>query len=272
MVDPGDEWTEAEVQATVDDYLAMLMAEVSNLSYSKSTHRRELLKRLEPARTEGSIEFKHANISAAMIELGLPYIRGYKPRGNYQHELAAEIRRRLTDSHIFDAITAKSSPELTSTLSLRRVARRSETHKARIGRHFDYGKIYEENKRRGTLGEQLVYEYEIAHLLQTGRHDLAQKVRWIARQDGDGLGYDIRSFDDTGREKFIEVKATALGESTPFYFSTAELDFARSHSNQFVIYRVYDVLTAPRFFTIEGDIDNQLEFSPTVYRASMKST
>jgi hypothetical protein len=41
------------------------------------------------------IEFKYQNVSAAMLDLGLPYIRGYKPRSNYQAALTAEIQRRL---------------------------------------------------------------------------------------------------------------------------------------------------------------------------------
>ena len=35
-------------------------------------------------RSDGSIEFKHQNLSAVLIKHGLPYIIGYKPRWNYQ--------------------------------------------------------------------------------------------------------------------------------------------------------------------------------------------
>jgi hypothetical protein len=88
-------WPEAEVKATVDDYLAMLIAEMAGERYMKAEHRRTLSKALNGTRSDSAIEFKHQNISAVMIEMGLPYIRGYKPRGNYQAALAREIRRRL---------------------------------------------------------------------------------------------------------------------------------------------------------------------------------
>lgn len=46
-------------------------------------------------RSDASIEFKHANISAALVDLGFQYIDGYKPRFNYQELLADVVERRL---------------------------------------------------------------------------------------------------------------------------------------------------------------------------------
>src|SRR4051794_12029548 len=91
----GDDWTEAEVMATVGDYLDMLAAELRGDPYSKTAHRRALLMLLSSGRTEAAVEFKHQNISAVMLELGLPHIQGYRPARNYQRALADEVRRRL---------------------------------------------------------------------------------------------------------------------------------------------------------------------------------
>src|SRR6185312_13649441 len=124
----------------------------------------------------------------------------------------------------------------------------------RVGRRVDYGQLQEENRCRGALGEQLVVAFEQRHLRECGHIDLADRVRWVARDDGDGLGYDILSFDIAGGERHIEVKTTALGAQTPFYISSAELEFARSHPMSFALYRVYDVLDRPRFYVLEGDI------------------
>ena len=84
------DWSPEEVEAIVADYLHMLMLELSGQTYSKTDHRRQLQTKLN-SRSDGSIEFKHGNISAAMIDLGFPYIRGYKPRSNYQHQLTAVV-------------------------------------------------------------------------------------------------------------------------------------------------------------------------------------
>lgn len=75
------EWSRTEVEAIVDDYLSMLSSELAGTSYSKSAHRRTLKSRLSD-RSDPSVEFKHANISAALIDAGMPYIDGYKPRSN----------------------------------------------------------------------------------------------------------------------------------------------------------------------------------------------
>ena len=34
------------------------------------------------------MEYKHQDISATILDLGLPWIRGYKPTSNYQDALA----------------------------------------------------------------------------------------------------------------------------------------------------------------------------------------
>jgi hypothetical protein len=88
-------WSEAEVRVTVADYLAMLTAELGGQQYFKAAHRRALRLLLDSRRTDSAVEFKHQNISAVMLQLGLPYIRGYQPRGNYQAALATEVQRRL---------------------------------------------------------------------------------------------------------------------------------------------------------------------------------
>jgi hypothetical protein len=67
----GTDWTGVEVPATVDDYLAMLTAEAAGQQYSKTVHRRVLRQRLSANRTDAAIEYKHQNISAVMIALGL---------------------------------------------------------------------------------------------------------------------------------------------------------------------------------------------------------
>ena len=105
-----------------------------------------------------------------------------------------------------------------------------------------------------------------------GRPDLADRVRWTAREDGDGLGYDVLSYGLDGHERYIEVKTTRLGAETPFYITSAELDFARRRPGQYALYRVYDVLREPRFFTLEGDINEVLELTAMTYSAQLADT
>src|SRR5262249_6590498 len=65
------DWTEREVGLIVADYFTMLEKELLGKPFSKAEHRRTLSPRLD-GRSDGSIEFKHANISAVLTGLGLP--------------------------------------------------------------------------------------------------------------------------------------------------------------------------------------------------------
>jgi hypothetical protein len=92
-------WSQAEVEATVADYRAMLRAELSQEEFSKTEHRRNLIRLLDD-RSEGSVERKHQNISAILIELGLPWIDGYKPLGNYQDLLFQVVEQQFEQDRI----------------------------------------------------------------------------------------------------------------------------------------------------------------------------
>lgn len=69
----AEDWSQQEVEIIVEDYLGMLGLELRRQDYNKAERNRALQKLL-PARSRGSIEFKHANISAVMIEMGYPYV------------------------------------------------------------------------------------------------------------------------------------------------------------------------------------------------------
>ena len=65
------DWSRLEVEAAVADYLDMLALELRGEPFNKAEHNRNLVRVLN-GRTRGSIERKHQNISAVLIELGYP--------------------------------------------------------------------------------------------------------------------------------------------------------------------------------------------------------
>src|SRR5262249_21196958 len=83
-------------KAIVSDYLAMLDDQVSGRFYSKAEHRNALRKVVN--RSPGSIERKHQNISAVLEEMGLPWIHGYRPLGNFQDALVSVIEAQLDNA------------------------------------------------------------------------------------------------------------------------------------------------------------------------------
>lgn len=72
-------WTDEENDLIVADYFAMLADGISGRRYSKAEHRRALLP-LPNDRSEGSVEFKHQNISAVLKGLGEEWIPATSPR------------------------------------------------------------------------------------------------------------------------------------------------------------------------------------------------
>jgi hypothetical protein len=61
-----------------------------------------------------------------------------------------------------------------------------------------------------------VLKHERERLDSAGRSDLASKALHIAELEGDGAGYDVRSFELDGTPRFIEVKTTRGGKQEDF--------------------------------------------------------
>src|SRR5437762_4527729 len=95
------DWSRLEVEAAVSDYLGMLALELRGEPFNKAEHNRNLARVLN-GRTRGSIERKHQNISAVLIELGYPYIDVYKPLRNYQELLKDIVEERLVTATALD--------------------------------------------------------------------------------------------------------------------------------------------------------------------------
>ena len=105
-----------------------------------------------------------------------------------------------------------------------------------------------EIKRRceeiGYLGEQIVLDHERRRLRRAGKKSLAEKIRWVS-QESAGEGYDILSFEPTGKKRFIEVKAS-IGKARTFEISENEWQTARRKGASYFIYRVTAIKTAPK--------------------------
>src|SRR5271154_3756262 len=87
-------WTDEELDLIVADYFAMLNDETGSRSYNKAEHNRLLQRNID--RSKGSIEFKHRNISAVLLKLGLPVIPGYVSADNFQKAIIPAIDRYLS--------------------------------------------------------------------------------------------------------------------------------------------------------------------------------
>jgi type I restriction-modification system DNA methylase subunit len=76
------QWSQQEVDASVEAYLQMLQEEVAGRKYNKAGVNRELREGVLKARSRGSIEMRMCNISTVVRDHGKRFIDGYKPREN----------------------------------------------------------------------------------------------------------------------------------------------------------------------------------------------
>lgn len=84
-------WSDAELGATIKAYLGMLHKELNGIRYNKAAINRELRAGPLANRTEGSVEFRMQNISAALYELRMPFIVGYKPARN----IGSDVKQKM---------------------------------------------------------------------------------------------------------------------------------------------------------------------------------
>lgn len=225
----GTNWTDEELDLIVADYFAMLAAEQAGRAYVKAHHGAALMERI--GRTHRSVEFKHMNSSAVLAELGLPTIRGYKPKPNYQAAIFPAIDRFLSAR---PALLTPAPPALAGVAEppplweepppvpdfTSRPPRPEGLE--RLVRKFDPVERDFRNRALGHAGEALVVDLERRRLKQADFHDLVRKVRWVSQEDGDGAGYDVHSFDPSGADRLLEVKTTYGGNRTPFFLTRNE--------------------------------------------------
>lgn len=265
----GETWSEIEVEATVADYFAMLEKELRRESYSKTDHRRALKQLLQP-RSDTAVERKHQNISAVLNDAHFPYINGYKPLSNYQAMLADVVLEHLEEDAVLShlALRFAETPPRPVTVDdvlqrmvkppdiLASVRTALQQHvESRRARRIDYLGIEARNRVLGGDGEEFVVTYEQARLNALGLTTLARRVERVTVTQGDGLGFDVLSFDDDSQEHFIEVKTTQLSAVTPFFISSNEVSFSSEHASQYSLYRVFGFGSDPRMFALRGPVE-----------------
>jgi hypothetical protein len=267
------DWTDSEVEIIVADYISMLKDELRGITINKTNHRKAILPLLNN-RSPGAVEFKHQNISAALSEMGYPFINGYKPLPNFQRSKVTPIvdkflRADKTIESLFvqfsDVVPATTRPVEFSTWVVSPPDIKESKYKGKVTRRpikINFLEREQENRTLGLKGERLVMEYEQINLIRAGKKSLADKVKWVSKDIGDGLGYDILSKNLNGTDKYIEVKTTKLSKEAPFYFSVNEYNFSIENEPNFHLYRVFDFNKNPQLFKLHGRYDRFCKIEP----------
>jgi hypothetical protein len=114
-----------------------------------------------------------------------------------------------------------------------------------------------ENKRLGDLGELWVMKHEIDKLKEANKHNLIEKIKHTSKDEGDGTGFDIQSFDKEGNKIFIEVKTTKGKKNSTFFITRNELEKSKIEKASYYLYRLYNYneqFDTADLLVIKGDL------------------
>jgi hypothetical protein len=193
-------------------------------------------------------------------------------------QLQSYVRERMKLSYEGTLVAAAATPKPPRGLTLvdrpKSVNRRAGVGTARYKsiQPRDYAQQDARNRQLGLAGEESVIESEQRSLIAAGRPELAARIVHVARVEGDGAGYDIKSYTPAGEEKFIEVKTTRGDERSEFYLSAAEIKFSEGHADRYYLYRVFDFdlgTHSGRLFIQKGIISTAFSIEPVQFKASI---
>lgn len=277
----AEHWSRAEVEATVASYLDMLESELAGVPSAKANRERALLAIL-PNRSMGAVRYKLCNVSAALVDLDNPYVEGYKPYPNYQELLlevtAAQLDARPALLALIEAAVTKPAGAVPAVEDDRilvdppvreKPAKVYERRNLRPVAGKDYLQMEARNSSLGRAGEEFVLEFERKRLWASGHKRLAERVEHVAVTKGDGLGFDIHSYEDSGRDRWIEVKTTRFGSLTPFYVTRHEVETSDTTEATYSLYRVFR-FERPQLYVVDGSLRQRFELDPVQFSARVR--
>lgn len=139
-----------------------------------------------------------------------------------------------------------------------------------IRKTIDFEKENRIHKLLGNRGEEIVFNLEKEYFNSIGKKGLSERVEWASRYD-DSLGYDIKSFEEGGQEKYIEVKSTSQSpdSNANFLISSNQYSKAKKIENYY-FYIVFNAKSKkPKVWKIKNPLQYEhkgLTLIPISYR------
>lgn len=154
----------------------------------------------------------------------------------------------------------------------------AQGHTLRPIRRYNIDKANKRQKIIGQKGEELVNCY-----LESCRQNGAiSKYNWFNENGQEsGLPYDFSIEENDGNIKFLDVKSTDGAFDRNICFSNQEISFISETKNSYEIFRVYDMLSAPKLrvcrnYKLYANRINEVikDFGGNLYKlnANMQST
>lgn len=266
------EWTLRECEITADAYFKCLQQKLAGKKFNRQRSIDQVAAQI--SRTPGSVDYKFQNIDAALFSAQLPRLN-ISVAKNAQKLLSYVVLDPLAPrfAAVFSEARSASENDATSEVFVSipiieaSILDRKRDVSSLTAVRLDFSRRDAENRELGNCGEEWVVKAEKKCLQIAGCHELANKVRWVSRDLGDGLGYDIDSFEPDGTPIFIEVKTTNQGRNAPFYISATELAVSERLRDKYRIYRLFEFSGATKVYVVPGPLSKTLKMRSTAYIA-----
>lgn len=240
----------------------------------------------------GGINKKCCSISTVLVSMGQPYIVRYEPKPSIDcpEQLKGAVFAHLAENpkilnKFIKAAGATVKPARQKPAWKNvwvnpppKMPYVQEPERKYLAKKTNFSEQEYHNLRLGKAGEEFALGYEKYRLTQAGYKDLANEVEWSSQERGDGLGYDIRSFNPKSNKTkqdeqlYIEVKTTCSGKGQPFYLSANELAYSKEYSSQYCLYRVFNFKKERQLFQLDGNIERHVNLIPKSYLAQFGKT
>jgi hypothetical protein len=293
VVGEVDHWKYEQFQLACDFYIQ----ELKQFLLSKESRKQHdainyLTTKLN--KSNKAVRLKMHHISSILVNSDLPYLEYFSPipcaeigliDWNETQALKTLLVEKFNDprfveflsslsdkkdypTNIEDSLQIESPPEIDVFEHLEV----PEQPSLKIRPKIDYIEREIRNTKLGEAGETWVINFEKKKLVEAGLAQLSNKIVWASKEIGDGLGYDIISYDTDGSKIYIEVKTTSLGKYSAFYLSQKEIEASSALGTRFVIYRIFDFDRSTKFFKVGNNLKDTLDLVATTFRATPRRT
>lgn len=136
----------------------------------------------------------------------------------------------------------------------------------------DFEKENRKNAINGNIAEEKVIEFERERLSRIGRKDCIEKIEKVSDKN-DAAGFDVKSYNEDGSERYIEVKSTVTNNFS-FNLSINEFLAGKHYNEDYWLYFVslskgdIEIRTINNPFSKENL--EKLDIQAVNYRVNMK--
>lgn len=269
----GDNWPDWQNDLIVTEYFEIDRIQREGGTTNKAERYRNLGELIN--RSPTSVERKLQNVSAVLEGLEMDWAKGLAPLRKFQQSLINAVERYLdsnpvavfgppvsqwpdTTELVEEAPPAKGPPKPPLDRKLERIARK-----------YNYAERDARNRTLGRAGEEYIFLREQKRLLEAGLPKLAKEVEWTSDKRGDGVGYDIRSFDTSGAERLIEVKTTNGSRTTDFFLSRTEHEVSLERPDAWRLFRLHSFSKKPGLFVLPPPLTKAVNLRIESWRAQV---